>query len=1141
MKKILKFFVVILIAFVFLVGCDMGGSTQSVIEVTAKQEKVNISDIDVSSYDFKSLFTITKDGKNVAVQDKYLDTTSLSDKVGSYIVTCTYEGKMATIVVNVTTGSIVEANVDSVEVQNVYVNSYNYKELFTITSEGNEIEVLDEYLDLSKLRASAGTYIIYCTYQGVSASVTVNVTEVTYQLKLSEKEITVKQSDVETYDFKALFTAVVGGKIQEITEDMINSNVQSEVGTYQFSVTLGESSMTLTVNVVTDSDIEIINSYKLLEIEEKDLEDFDFTSLFTIYSDGVSQKVTKDMIDKSSLDEISQDGIYTIKVNYTVGKTKIVGTCSIKVIPTSAIVITPKNIVTYPNGEHIDLTTLFEIRQGDKKIPVTSDMITGSIDYSTVGLNEIKINYDGISATATVEVKQGVIINYAKKDVIEIGKGTSKSSYAFEKDFIVLINGIKFTNIAEYIKKDNVDFNTVGEYQAVIEIPYTDTSLEYAKGTVFTKTITYKVVDVIYDIQVANKVITLPTTTTSFDAFKNLSVKINGVNQKLTNIPTQVSVISTYAKVVSEELDFDYVGMQNVKVAVYVYGVDKDPVYVEYQVIMESDILIETKDVFIFEGKTLYTKDLFTIKVGSKEIEVTQDMIEGKVDTHKHGVYQVTINYEGIEKTANVIVLNPDMVGTYKTLLTTIPEGDSTDEEGYESTGTKARPIGNLYITDEGVISVDGKLATILYGIDDNAMYIKIGAYEFELYYENGVVVLIPENNIKLSYINDKRPLIYFNEANWELKEHVIINSLSAHILEQSSVGYSFDIFNVINKEDESSKWYALEIDLFEKYQSDTIYEVTHGFVEFDESFQMETGINSSLTYCGVEYKFSMTSNKVGKILLEDETTKYKYSNMSFSGTFDGQNATLTFSAYENITFQIGTRLVFSMTGLEARSLLNGGIDYENNSLYLYDEGKNGKNPFAYQFDLDLENNTFTYLEKDIYYGKYESSNMFIFVDGYGKGIINFNKSQYKVYQFEYTVEGNIMKITYLNTKSTFKYGHSSTLYIDALYNTLTAKEFEDESINGLILENTDIIDGAVIHVLEYVLPTYSNKVLGRKALFDLIEIITKDGVITDNNIKTSMINISDIDFAVKGFYHFSITVNINGNDVVMHYALQIK
>ena len=76
---------------------------------------------------------------------------------------------------------------------------------------------------------------------------------------------------------------------------------------------------------------------------------------------------------------------------------------------------------------------------------------------------------------------------------------------------------------------------------------------------------------------------------------------------------------------------------------------------------------------------------------------------------------------------------------------------------------------------------------------------------------------------------------------------------------------------------------------------------------------------------------------------------------------------------------------------------------------------------------------------------------MFIFVDGYGKGIINFNKSQYKVYQFEYIVEGNIMKITYLNTKSTFKYGHSSTLYIDALYNTLTAKEFEDESINGLI------------------------------------------------------------------------------------------
>ena len=1141
MKKLFKFFVVILIAFVFLVGCEMGGTTQTVIEVTAKQDKVSISDTEVLNYDFKSLFTITKDGKNVAVLDKYLDTSAISTNVGSYIVTCTFESKFASIIVEVNTGSTVSSNVESIDVQNVYVNSYNYKELFTITSEGKDIEVLDEYLDLSNLRASEGTYKIYCTYQGVKASVTVNVTEVTYQLKLSEKEITVKQSDAENFDYKSLFTAVVGGKIQTITDDMIKSNVQSEVGIYQYTVTLGESTMTLIVNVITDSNIEIINSYKLFEIEEKELQNFDFTSLFTIYSDGVSQKVTKDMIDKSSLENNSQDGIYTIKVNYTEGKTKVVGTCSIKVIPTSAIVITPKNIVTYPNGEHIDLTTLFEITQGDKKIPVTIDMITGTIDYSTVGLNEIVINYAGITKTATVEVKQGVIINYTKGEIIEIGKGTSKVSYAFEKDFTVLINGIKFTNIGSYINTEKVDFNTVGEYKATIEIPYTDTSLGYTKDTVFSKTITYKVVDVVYKIKVANTLITLPSNTTSFNAFSNLSVEINGVNQRLTNIPTQVSVIATYANVVSDEIDYDYVGVQNVKVAVYVYGVDKAPVYVEYKVIMESEIVIETKDVFIFEGKTLYTKDLFKIKVGEEEIEVTQDMIEGKVDTHKHGVYQVKINYEGIEKVANVIVLNPDMVGTYKTLLTTIPEGDSTDEEGYETSGSSARPIGNLYITDEGVISVDGKLATILYGIDDNAMYIKVGAYEFELYYDNGVVVIIPENEIKLSYINDKRPLIYFNEAKWELKDHVTINSFSAHILEQVSIGYTFDIFNVIDKEDNSSKWYALEIDLFEKVSSDTIYEVTHGFVEFDEDFQMETGISSSMTYCGVEYQFTMSSNKVGKILTEDELTKYKYSNLSFTGTFNGQNAALTFSAYENITFQIGTTLVFSITGMEARSLLNGGIDYENNSLYLYNEGKNGNQPFAYQFDLDLETNTFTYIEKDIYYGRYESDTMFIFVDGYGKGIINFNKAQYKVYQFEYKVKDNQIEITYLNTKSTFKYGQSSTLYVDALFNTLTAKEFNDESINGMVLENTHIIDGAVIHIKGYTLSTYSNAVLGKKALFELIEIITKDGVITDNNIKTNMINISDVSFAVKGFYHFSVTVNINGNDVVMHYALQIN
>ena len=69
----------------------------------------------------------------------------------------------------------------------------------------------------------------------------------------------------------------------------------------------------------------------------------------------------------------------------------------------------------------------------------------------------------------------------------------------------------------------------------------------------------------------------------------------------------------------------------------------------------------------------------------------------------------------------------------------------------------------------------------------------------------------------------------------------------------------------------------------------------------------------------------------------------------------------------------------------------------------------------------------------------------------------------------------------------------------------------------------------------------YTNKVLGRKALFDLIEILTKDGEITDNGVKTKMIDISDINFAERGFYHFSITINVYGKDVVLNYAIQIK
>ena len=214
------------------------------------------------------------------------------------------------------------------------------------------------------------------------------------------------------------------------------------------------------------------------------------------------------------------------------------------------------------------------------------------------------------------------------------------------------------------------------------------------------------------------------------------------------------------------------------------------------------------------------------------------------------------------------------MVGVYDTLLTTIPTSSSTDEEGYEEEGTSVTQLKKLYITADGQMSVNGSLAEILYGIDENTMYIKFNNYEFTLSYNNGIVVIDPNNDLRMPFIEHKRPLIYFNEEIWELKEKVVINLSDLHILQQNYSGYSFDIFNITNKVTSDNMWYALKINLYEKMTSDYKYIVNHGEVVFGDNFALESSISSEFTYLNETYKFTMTTENAGKINSKDSEVK---------------------------------------------------------------------------------------------------------------------------------------------------------------------------------------------------------------------------------------------------------------------------
>ena len=214
----------------------------------------------------------------------------------------------------------------------------------------------------------------------------------------------------------------------------------------------------------------------------------------------------------------------------------------------------------------------------------------------------------------------------------------------------------------------------------------------------------------------------------------------------------------------------------------------------------------------------------------------------------------------------------------------------------------------------------------------------------------------------------------------------------------------------------------------------------------------------------------------------------------------------------------------------------NGGANYAERTInlnsFVADSGL-----FSYKFAVDPENKTFTLLEKDKYFGRYETEGMYLFLDGYGSGLINFNSSSYARTQFAYTVNGNILNIKYQNIKPNFEYGTGATFYIEPLLNVLTAKDMHGFDV-GLRFENIEITDGAIVRVGNYVVGADADE-LARANLLSQIQIITKDGVL-DSAAKSKLVDTGKVRFSTAGYYQFTIKVECAGKEVESYYAVQI-
>ena len=1029
----------------------------------------------------------------------------------------------------------------SITIKDEQVADYDYTTLFEITENGVSVSVPATSIDKNAVKPDPGEYIVYCNYGGLEATVKVNVVATLYTLTLSQDSIVLNQSEAASYDFLTLFTAEKDGETVPITSDMIESDLKNEAGIYEYTVTYAGISRTLTITVNPNHWVEAIASYRELSITLSELEQFDFTSLFSLFVDGAPVRVTEDMIDTSALLGAEVGKSYTVKFAYTYDGTSCASETTLLIIEEQQLTISAKNIVTYPNGAAIDLASLFEIKKGDTVLEVPVKYITGSINYTEEGIYPITLNYpDCEPVVAQVEVKGGVVI--LAPETVSVRRGTSISDYPFENDVVVIVNGVRFTQIPiTCFDLSAVDFNAVGDYPVTLTIKYNKTPLSglagVAKYEEVKKVITYSVTDNFYELSVKSSSLLLGIGTKSYNVFNNLNVRINGYNQTLTTNPAHVDIISCYAEVLSDPIDFDSVADQQVRVAVYVNGPDKDPVEISYTLRVEADITITADGACVFAGSPLLVKELFHITEGGETVPVSYDMISGKVDVFKPGTYTVSMVYRGIHTEATVVVLDDDMLGTYHTKLTTIGSSDSEDGDGYIEEGEKATQLSDLIIYADGTVKMQNKICPIVSAIDEHTFTVKYLSFLHTIHYEDGIISVDPENSIRLSYSNEKRPAVYFHERDWTIERRFIVDQTSEYVLNSATgAHYSIDLFYITSHSGKPAMWYGQKVHLVSKSSSDTVYVNTWCEAFLSDNFgTAAVGDVATVTMDGQPYEFTLLTSSSGKVNREDEINKV-WANRTFTGTVDGKAAEIKVNNYGHYTLWVDGEKVFTTDMQSLYRMKYGGVDEINSSLLLYDYADDEYPPYSYHFVIDEEANTFTLTPKDSLFGMYELGNMYIFLNGYGKGVINFDKAHYTVTNLSYELIGQELHITYLDTIPTFTHGKGAVLYTHPLGNLLTVKSFADVCEVGSIWRNSVIVDGAIVDMSTLQIGAGVN---AKDDFYKRITITTKDGVM-DAAAKKACLITNTIKWTAPGFYRFGVSISVGGETVTSYYTVQI-
>lgn len=1013
-----------------------------------------------------------------------------------------------------TPSEVVEKNLDVVTSNTTIalasVSSFDAKTLFKITDDGKEVAISADMISGS-VEAKAGSYTITLTYKGKTYTSNVNVVDltpevVTKKVNLESTNLTVELKDFKIEDVKKLFKITDDGKEIEVKDEMLNvGDLTAAVGEYEVTLTYEGIKVTSKINIIENTErLSLVAHNQTLELGEA--ENFDAENLFTITDDGKNVVVRASMIDESKFNR-SEVGEYEVTLNYK-GKTV---TATVNVVANKKVTasVNSDKLICHKGDESYDVKEAFSVYAGDKKLTITDEMLSGSVDYNRTGIYDIKLTYDYYGeltiVNAKINVLPEVVIATPKGDSF-VGKGVYASDAMFkhEENFVATADGISLPFDAKLVDTNLVfsqnNLAQTGKYYATYKI--------VVDGVEFSKTINYEIYA--HKAEASDSKVTYKAselTSDNIDPFKIFYLKVNGSSATYSGLDVEfvpASMKDTYTPTegktpvyytIDTNIVFGTPGIYDYKIS---FELDGLPYEFTTKVTVENDVTITeaSKDlVNVYKGAASFDyKTIFKItkydgeSQSTNNVTVTDDMIDSsKVNLNEIGEYEVTCTYEGVTYTKKINVLASDFVGTWT----------SVDSE---------LKITNIVLNADGTAkaTLDGKETDGSFTLTADGLYkIVVGSKNIYAEYNNDIL-FVKWNYSGATNTQDYSGLFVKDSTNFEISNAVaIINGASSL---NSSNNLKFFAYKIVNKTTNEEIKAIMQV----KY--------TEGYSYYDDdSYTVSWYINPEIegTWFDGENKVEIGSSKyVLTFTTESEATTMSFVKESSSGSTGGS----TTPSEEEVGPEKGTYTGDFTLTLDGKGVATlEGSSYEANySGFKYKMNGNDviltwtdKNYDSQMVILELNGSTFTVKASDDFNNAYTFGTS-IKVQFLGNGYANANFFSYSSEVCNYTRDGKTVVLTNGENSATFELSNGN--------NTLKLVEYTGKIYN----ENaTTLTCEKVLNHRLTISDTVRVALNGNLNIADVfkMEYVDENGEVKSIAIDDTNADMSAVDTTVSGYY----------------------